>query len=41
MRPWLAADGRLAWRLRVAPHVRLVGAFDQLESAWPSPQAGC
>jgi outer membrane protein assembly factor BamB len=30
-----ADDGRLGWRYRVAPHVRLVGAFDQLESAWP------
>ncbi|MBL7153003.1 MAG: PQQ-binding-like beta-propeller repeat protein [Phycisphaerae bacterium] len=30
-----AADGRVAWRRRVAPQERLVGAFGQLESAWP------
>jgi len=29
-------DGRLAWRRRVAPRERLVGAFGQLESAWPA-----
>jgi len=30
-----AADGRLVWRRRAAPCERLVGAFGQLESAWP------
>jgi len=30
-----ARDGALAWRLRAAPGERLVGAFGQLESAWP------
>ena len=30
-----AADGQLAWRRRAAPYERLVGAFGQLESAWP------
>jgi outer membrane protein assembly factor BamB len=30
-----AADGRLAWRRRAAPLEQLVGAFGQLESAWP------
>ncbi|MCX7017211.1 MAG: PQQ-binding-like beta-propeller repeat protein [Candidatus Sumerlaeota bacterium] len=30
-----ASDGELAWRFRGAPRDRLVGAFDQLESAWP------
>ena len=30
-----AADGQLAWRRRAAPRQRLVGAFGQLESAWP------
>jgi len=30
-----ADDGALAWRFRAAPKVRLVGAFDQLESIWP------
>jgi len=30
-----ASDGQLAWRFRAAPHERLVGAFGQLESAWP------
>ncbi|MHC4180935.1 MAG: outer membrane protein assembly factor BamB family protein, partial [Planctomycetota bacterium] len=29
------SDGQLAWRRRAAPHQRLVGAFGQLESAWP------
>ncbi len=29
------ADGQLAWRRRVAARERLVGAFDQIESAWP------
>jgi len=28
-------DGRLVWRRRMAPRGRLVGAFGQLESAWP------
>jgi len=32
-----ASDGQLAWRRRVAPGERLVGAFGQLESAWPVP----
>ena len=30
-----AADGQLAWRFRAAPAERLIGAFGQLESAWP------
>ncbi|MFC1597538.1 PQQ-binding-like beta-propeller repeat protein [Planctomycetota bacterium] len=30
-----AADGGLAWRFRAAPEERLIGAFGQLESAWP------
>ena len=30
-----ASDGELAWRFRAAPHERLIGSFDQLESAWP------
>jgi hypothetical protein len=30
-----ATDGALAWRFRAAPEERLIGAFDQLESAWP------
>ncbi len=30
-----AADGELAWRFRAAPEERLIGAFGQLESAWP------
>jgi outer membrane protein assembly factor BamB len=30
-----ASDGQLAWRFRAAPEERLIGAFDQLESAWP------
>jgi outer membrane protein assembly factor BamB len=30
-----AADGELAWRFRAAPAERLIGAWDQLESAWP------
>jgi len=32
-----AADGRLAWRLRVAPHEERIVAFGQLESPWPVP----
>lgn len=30
-----AADGHLAWRFRGAPQSRQIGAFGQLESAWP------
>jgi outer membrane protein assembly factor BamB len=30
-----ASDGELAWRFRAAPEERLVGAWEQLESAWP------
>ena len=30
-----AGDGQLAWRFRAAPEERLIGAFGQLESAWP------
>ncbi len=30
-----ADDGELVWRFRGAPRERLIGAFDQLESAWP------
>jgi hypothetical protein len=30
-----ASDGVLAWRFRAAPEERLIGAFGQLESAWP------
>jgi len=30
-----AGDGRLAWRFRAAPEERFIGAFGQLESAWP------
>ncbi len=29
------SDGKLAWRFRVAPEERLVGAFGHVESAWP------
>jgi outer membrane protein assembly factor BamB len=28
-------DGKLAWRRRIAPRERLIGAFGQIESAWP------
>ena len=31
-----AEDGRLVWRFRAAPKDRLVGAYGQLESAWPA-----
>ena len=30
-----AASGQLAWRFRAAPQDRQMGAFEQLESAWP------
>ncbi|MDP6635154.1 MAG: PQQ-binding-like beta-propeller repeat protein [Phycisphaerae bacterium] len=30
-----ASDGQLAWRFRAAPVDRRMGAFDQIESAWP------
>ena len=30
-----ASDGELAWRFQAAPERRLIGAFGQLESAWP------
>jgi outer membrane protein assembly factor BamB len=30
-----AGDGRLVWRFHAAPEQRLIGAFGQLESAWP------
>ncbi|MEW6355085.1 MAG: PQQ-binding-like beta-propeller repeat protein [Planctomycetota bacterium] len=30
-----ASDGALAWRFRGAPEERWVGAYDQVESAWP------
>ncbi len=30
-----AATGRLVWRFRAAPEDRRIGAFGQLESAWP------
>ena len=30
-----ASDGQLVWRFRAAPGDRLIGAFGQLESAWP------
>jgi len=30
-----AADGALVWRFQAAPRDRLMGAFGQLESAWP------
>ncbi len=30
-----ATDGALVWRRRPAPENRLIGAFGQLESAWP------
>lgn len=30
-----AHDGALVWRLRAAPYERRIGAWNQLESAWP------
>jgi len=30
-----ASDGVLAWRFRAAPQERFIGAFSQIESAWP------
>jgi outer membrane protein assembly factor BamB len=30
-----ADDGQIVWRFRAAPQTRLIGAFGQLESAWP------
>ena len=30
-----AADGRLVWRFQAVPRDRRIGAFGQLESAWP------
>ena len=30
-----ASDGELVWRFRAGPTDRLIGAFGQLESAWP------
>ena len=30
-----ASDGELAWRFRAAPEDRRIGAFGQIESAWP------
>ena len=30
-----AEDGVMAWQFQAAPHERLIGAFEQLESAWP------
>ena len=30
-----ADNGQLVWRFRAAPEERLIGAFGQLESAWP------
>ncbi len=30
-----AADGELVWRFQAAPGERLVGAYGQIESAWP------
>jgi outer membrane protein assembly factor BamB len=29
------SDGRLVWRRRLAPKARLIGAREQMESAWP------
>ena len=30
-----ASDGELEWKFRAAPVERRIGAFGQLESAWP------
>jgi outer membrane protein assembly factor BamB len=30
-----ASDGEMAWQFRAAPRERLIGAYGQLESAWP------
>ncbi len=30
-----ASSGTLAWRFRTAPAERIIGSYDQLESAWP------
>jgi len=30
-----ARDGEVVWRFRAAPQERLIGAWEQLESAWP------
>ena len=30
-----AADGELAWRFHAAPQQRFIGAWEQIESAWP------
>jgi outer membrane protein assembly factor BamB len=32
-----AADGKLVWRFRAAPHEERIVAFGQLESPWPVP----
>lgn len=30
-----ASDGAVVWRFRAAPQERFIGAFEQIESAWP------